>query len=289
MTDHFPQIGFYRGQDSRRLAFRRWQNVNPVADVVYLHGIVSHSGWYESSCRHLAENNFQVHFLDRRGSGLNQSDRGDVSDWNAWIEDVRIYLDQLPKDRPRILLGISWGGILAAALARRHPDLINGLGLVCPGLYSRKAATRAQQLGIHLANRIGVGQRRVEVPLQDPALFTNSPESQRYIAEDPLTLRRITLRFAKHNLALLRYAVEAPESIETPMLLMLASLDPICDNDATRSFAARVGSSDQTIIEYHGASHTLEFESNPSQYFADLTAWCERLSESETIKRVESK
>lgn len=278
MIDYPPELCFYRGHESRRIVLRRWHHANPRADVIYLHGIVSHSGWYEASCRHLANSGFQVHFLDRRGSGLNPSERGDVSDWNVWLEDVRIYLDQLSKARPQILLGISWGGILAAAFARRHPDLISGLGLICPGLYSRKAASGAQQLGIHLANRIGIGRCRVEVPLQDPGLFTSSLDHQQYIADDPLTLRKITLRFAKNNLALLRYAIGAPESLETPLLLMLASLDPICDNDATRSFAARVGASDQTIIEYHGASHTLEFESNTSRYFADLTAWCEGLS-----------
>jgi hypothetical protein len=29
----------------------------------------------------------------------------------------------------------------------------------------------------------------------------------------------------------------------------------------------------RTIIEYPHAAHTLEFESDPSQYFADLTDW----------------
>ncbi len=246
--------------------------------MIYLHGIVSHSGWYESSCSHLASNGFQVHFLDRRGSGLNTEDRGDVDDWQTWISDVRLYLEQLPDNRPRIILGISWGGILATCMARRHPELLSGFGLICPGLFSFKSTTWAQRLGLSMASKLGMNRMRVAIPLQDPALFTNSAEGQRYIAQDPLTLRKITIRFAVCNLSLLQEAIEAPEEIHLPVLLALASADPITENVATRAFVERLGNSDRTIIEYPGASHTLEFEKDPSQYFRDLTDWCRRIA-----------
>ena len=41
------------------------------AEVVFIHGIQSHGGWYEGSCTQLAQAGFNVSFLDRRGSGLN--------------------------------------------------------------------------------------------------------------------------------------------------------------------------------------------------------------------------
>jgi alpha-beta hydrolase superfamily lysophospholipase len=273
-----PVITHYAGQDARRLAARIWQSSDAIADVVYLHGIVSHGGWYESSCAFLAANGFQVHFLERRGSGLNPDSRGDVDDWTTWLSDVAIYLNQLPQNRPRILLGVSWGGVLATSLARRHPELISGFGLICPGLFSNKAANRAQRLGLRLAGMLGLNRVKVQVPLQDPALFTDSPEAQRYIAQDPLTLRKITIRMARCNLELLRHATEAPEEIEVPVLLMLSSRDPITQNQRTREFVGRVGHRDQTIIEYADASHTLEFEDDPSQYFQDLNAWCSRIA-----------
>jgi alpha-beta hydrolase superfamily lysophospholipase len=273
-----PTINFYAGADGGKLAARVWQIDEPIADVIYLHGIVSHSGWYESSCSHLAGNGFQVHFLDRRGSGLNSEERGDVDDWQTWIADVRVYLEQLPHDRPRIILGISWGGILATCLARRHPELLSGFGLICPGLFSHKSTNRAQKIALRLAWMLGLRRRKVPIPLQDPALFTNSAEGQRYIAHDPLALRKITIRFAVFNLALLEAAIEAPEEIHLPVLLALASADPITENVATRAFVDRLGHPDRTIVEYPGASHTLEFEQDPSQYFRDLTEWCKRIA-----------
>ena len=46
--------------------------------VVLLHGITSHGGWYYSQLPPSARWGFEVHFLDRRGSGLNAEARGDV-------------------------------------------------------------------------------------------------------------------------------------------------------------------------------------------------------------------
>ncbi|EMI47064.1 MULTISPECIES: alpha/beta fold hydrolase [Pirellulaceae] len=277
-----PKLEYYTGHDSRRLAARVWNTEAPIADVVCLHGIVSHGGWYESSSASLAENGMDVHFLERRGSGLNVDSPGDVDDWQTWVSDFVVYLRKLPNNRPKILLGISWGGILATYIAKQHPELVNGLALICPGLYSSKAANRFQRIALRVARSVGVLNKRVQVPLQDPALFTHSPVWQEYIKTDPLALREITIRFAINNLKLLSEATTAPEKIQTPVLLMLASTDPITDNNATRRFVQRFGTSDKTVIEYEGASHTLEFEDDPSSYFHDLAKWCQKVASAST-------
>ncbi|MCM2369157.1 alpha/beta fold hydrolase [Aporhodopirellula aestuarii] len=284
-----PDLKYYPGHDSRKLAARVWHTEQPTADVICLHGIVSHGGWYEASSANLACNGMDVHFLERRGSGLNIEARGDVDTWTTWISDVVDYIKRLPSDRPKILLGISWGGILATCITRRHPELVSGLALICPGLYSSKAANRVQRAALRIAGLMGVVNRRVQVPLQDPALFTNSPKWQRYIELDPLTLREITIRFAINNLALLRDATTAPEQIQTPVLLMLASTDPITDNSATRAFVERMSSVEKSIIEYEGASHTLEFEDDPEPYFQDLSKWCKQVAEMATKPSTQAK
>lgn len=277
-----PELIYYPSHDSVRLAARCWRSSGAIADLVCLHGIISHSGWYEASASHLASAGMNVHFLDRRGSGLNPDSRGDVEDWETWIADVVCYLKNLPAGRPKILLGISWGGILATSIVRRYPEMIDGLALICPGLFSKKAANAVQRTALRFATAMRLKKRRVEVPLQDPALFTNSAKWQSYIAEDPFTLREITIEFAMNNLALLRYAVGAPEQLRRPVLLMLASEDPITDNEPTRRFVERMADLDKTIIEYAGASHTLEFESDPSQYLDDLSKWCIRIARNDS-------
>src|SRR6185312_16780201 len=119
-----PRIDFYTASDGRRLAARVWPADDTArARVVFLHGITSHGGWYEQITRHLMGAGFDVHFLDRRGSGLNAQRAGDVEDWRTWIDDVAAYLStnasltagdndvvDAPNERvPTVLSGISWG------------------------------------------------------------------------------------------------------------------------------------------------------------------------------------
>ncbi|MCI0335529.1 MAG: lysophospholipase [Planctomycetes bacterium] len=276
MSSTQPRIEFYNAADGRRLAVRVWRtNESPRAQVVFLHGISSHGGWYVRGNESLAGAGFQVHFLDRRGSGLNTEDRGDVDHWQTWIDDVAIYLEQLgeSQSKPVVLCGISWGGKLAVAVARRHPELTGALGLICPGLYSPFEPGIVKRLALAAPVTTRVQRRRVAIPLRDPELFTDNPPWRAFIASDPLTLREITWRFAREDRELSRYARESAPFLTQPLLLMLAGRDRIIDNRRVRDFFARVASENKSLIEYPSAAHTLEFEPDPQPYFNDLANW----------------
>jgi acylglycerol lipase len=270
-----PKIDFYPAPDGCRLALRVWDVASPPrARVVFLHGITSHSGWYDRSCAHLAGHDIEVHFLDRRGSGLNADQPGDIDRWTTWIGDVVAYLEQLGRDLPVVLCGISWGGKLASAVARRHPGLVNALGLICPGLFSPHEPGVLKRAALRAPASARMRQRRhLQIPLRQPALFTDSREARKFIAEDPLTLRRVTWRFAREDRLLTRYARQAAPYLHMPLLLMLAGRDRIVDNRRMRAFFHRTGAVNRTLIEYPQAAHTLEFEPDPQAYFADLTNW----------------
>jgi len=120
----------------------------------------------------------------------------------------------------------------------------------------------------------------VTIPLQDPALFTNTPRWQQYLRSDPLLLRKVTIRFAVEDLKLNHYAAAAPEQITTPALLILAGRDRICDNRRTGRFFRQLASRSKRLVEYPAAAHTLEFEPDPQQYFADLSDWVGRIAAS---------
>jgi acylglycerol lipase len=154
VTTLAPRIEFYTAPDGRQLAVRVWDVSGPLrARVVFLHGITSHGGWYDRSGAHLAAAGFEVHFLDRRGSGLNSHEPGDVDRWQTWIDDVRSYLEGMRGTVPVVLGGISWGGKLAAAIARRDPGLVQAVVLRCPGLYSPHEPGLAKRLALKVGNR----------------------------------------------------------------------------------------------------------------------------------------
>lgn len=270
----YPQIERYPAADGSLLHARVWRtSESPVARVIGLHGIISHSGWYARSSAWLAARGCEVHFLDRRGSGLNYHSRGDVDDWQTWLDDVENYLDRLGGRQPRLLMGISWGGKLAAAIASHRPWLVDGLALLCPGIRARTKASGIQRGLIRAASQLGLQGRRVTIPLQDPALFIDDARWQRHIAQDPLALRQITLRFAAQDLNLNAYVHDSAAKIRTPTLLMLAGRDQIIDNEGMREFFNKLACMQKQLLEYPSAAHTFEFEPDPSRFFTDLTDW----------------
>ena len=279
-----PSIREYIASDGYRLKFRHWAPENPRGIVIALHGIQSHSGWYEYSSRRLAEAGFAVYFPDRRGSGLNGLQRGHATHAMRLVNDVRS-LRQLAVNEiscgtsgtssrlPITVLGISWGGKLAAALAGMFPAEFDRLGLLYPGLIAKIGPTWSQILRLNLARTFEIVKRHIPIPLDDPALFTQVPEWQSFIANDPLALHTITSSFLNAGRELDRLWKIYRLQIQLPTLLMLAENDAIIENTAVRHQVSQLGTHQLTVKVYPGARHTLEFEPNRDVVFDDLISW----------------
>lgn len=190
------------------------------------------------------------------------------------VNDVLQFLTSLQGDLPIFLTGISWGGRLAAVVAKRRPDLLAGLTLLCPGIYGRVGPTWFQRLALKAAMSVGKTHHRVKIPLADPTLFTTDSEWQEFIRTDSATLREITTSMVTAGIALERKSKAAAESIHVPTLLMLAGTDRIIDNPATQKWFERLATSEKKLIEYPTAAHTLEFERDCS-FVMDWQQWLE--------------
>jgi alpha-beta hydrolase superfamily lysophospholipase len=247
----------------------------PLAEVVMLHGIQSHAGWYEHSCRVLAEAGFAVSFLDRRGSGRNQEARGDAPSFRRLLDDVAEYVQSLRSltlpARRTLVVGISWGGKLAVGLQRRHPGLTDGLVLLCPGFFPQVKPSLRERLAIAWA-RLVRPARLFPIPLDDPELFTATPRWQDFLRTDPLLLHRATARFFVESVRLDRYLRRAPGYVAVPTLLLLAGRDRIIHNARTHAYVERFAGQKE-VIEYPEAHHTLEFEPEPGVFLNDLIGW----------------
>jgi alpha-beta hydrolase superfamily lysophospholipase len=267
----------YKTADGTELPMRVWRPERLRAAVVYLHGIQSHSGWYEASSRFLAEQGVAVYQVERRGSGTDRlHERGHVDRAETWLEDVAAAAEWARRETGAAsvhLVGVSWGGKLALACAAHRPDLYRSLLLAAPGLCPRVDPTLAVKVRVARCLLVGRPLTRFPIPLGDPRLFTENPERLRFIAGDPLSLHEVTARFMYESRRLDGLARQAARAVRLPLFLALAEKDRIIDNAATRTLVEAMPAPRRRVRLYPGACHTLEFEPDPQAYLCDLAAW----------------
>jgi alpha-beta hydrolase superfamily lysophospholipase len=271
-----PTLHTATASDGYRWHYRRYAPPGqPAGRVVFLHGIQSHGGWYPRSCAQIAAAGYEVFFLDRRGCGLNTEARGDIPSFRRVLDDVAEFVRTLPTDRPRLMGAISWGGKLGVAFQYRHPGLVDGLALLCPGFFP------LIRPGFFTRMRIGrcaltSPRRKFPIPLNDPALFTESEQGRAFLRNDPLALHEATARMLFQSNALDLYLRRARKWVTIPTLLLLAERDRIIDNGKTRRYVEKFPGPKQ-VIEYAGAHHTLEFEPDGHPFVDDMLEWMKRV------------
>jgi alpha-beta hydrolase superfamily lysophospholipase len=279
--DNDSEICEWKASDGYCIKYRYYRAKNiRKGIIVSLHGIQSHSGWYDWSSRFLSNAGYDLFFLDRRGSGLNSSQRGHAASAERLIQDVVQFLydcnneaDFKNQNIPLYLSGLSWGGKLAAVVAGRSQELIDGLILLYPGICAKVCPNFVQKMLLNLAKGDRFQFRKADIPLDDSALFTQDENWQKWIEKDYMSLREATVSFFRSSLELDQLSQLALPNLKKPMLMMLASQDRIIDNNKTREYFQQINTSDKKLIEYPDAAHTLEFEANREAIFNDLLNW----------------
>ena len=239
-----------------------------------LHGIRSHAGWYEASAERLCDIGFSVLQVDRRGAGRNRRARGHA-DWPfRLLNDVHRAVEWLRRRTgfPQVhLVGISWGGRLAAAYYVSRPQTVSRLFLVTPGLFPSVDVEFSKKCAITAA-LLSYRRFRFDIPLNDAEFFTTLPDPLRFIEDDPHQLLRTTAGFFLTSAMISLKARKLLRAPPVPLYLYLAALDPIIDNERTKRFVRSLRWPTCTVTTYARSKHTLELDADRDVYLDDLAA-----------------
>lgn len=294
------QTVWVNASDGTRLHVRRHVARGTCRGVIVgLHGIQSHAGWYGATGADLAAQGYDVWLPDRRGSGKSHGRRGDARDAQTLIEDVRSIVETarrvVHEDRyraepwgaarpiPVSLMGLSWGGRLASVAASQLQEDVDGLALLYPALVARLAVSPAARLALWLLAWTPLGWLYREIPLLDPALFTNVPELQQAIQQDSLATHRVTYRFLHIGEWLRGQGMRRVLRWRKPLLLVIAGDDAICDTPRLRELGDELIARrpDHVVVRvYEEAAHTIEFDPARPRLVDDWVAWLAGLSAS---------
>jgi len=258
---------------------RYWPAAHARGAVLFHHGIQSHCGWFEACAAALADAGWCVLQIDRRGSGRNQADRGHAESAQQLIDDSVVAGHELTRRSRQSsfhIIGVSWGGKLAIAHYVEHPEGVNGLSLVTPGLFPKVGVSREEMAAIGFA-MIYEPRRLFDIPLNDPTLFTSSARWQSFFEHDAHTLRQCTAGFYLASRRMDRIISRLGETDPVPIHLMLAGDERVIDNNKTRAYVTDLTWRDTLITSYATARHALEFDV-PDRFLADLTSFINDVS-----------
>ena len=264
----------FRASDGYEFAYRRYKAVGePKAHLVFVHGIRSHGGWYERSCNELAAKGFEVSFLDRRGAGLNEKDRGDCPSFRRLLDDLNEFIERESNGLPVISAGISWGAKIVLGSAIRKPGHVSGIVLITPGIVPLVRVPFGQRLQIALS-RFFSPRKLFPIPLNEAELFTASPNWRAFIEADLRGLRMATARFLFNSVQLDLYLRRGLSLVDPPVMLLSAGKDRIADRVKSKAvLESRMPRGRFQEIIYLNASHTLEFE-EACPFAAQIADWC---------------
>jgi pimeloyl-ACP methyl ester carboxylesterase len=218
----------------------------------------------------------QVVYLDHRGNG--RSDRGDPKKWNLpqWGDDVRAFCEALEIERP-IVLGLSFGGMVAMSYATRHPD--HPAKLI---LSSTTAVTR-QDRSLEMFEKLGGPEAR-EVARRffaDPGPENMEAYRQKCMPlygrkpSDPNQLKRavmnpkLTADFFKNEEHRFNFLPDLAK-IKCPTLISASVFDPITPLADSHDIAAAMAPGVGRLEVFENAGHGAHRD-EPDRFFKILS------------------
>jgi alpha-beta hydrolase superfamily lysophospholipase len=265
----------FQTRDGSTLGYIASKTPGASTALVYLHGIESHAGWFAQAATLLQDRGYDVFSLDRRGSGVNRENRGYVSGhidhYQRLLDDIHDFIAPLRQHyRHVFLVGLSWGGKLATAYELEHPDDVDGLVLITPGIKALVDVSLPTKLKIVLFAQISP-QTPIESPIA-PEMFTTTPRYLDYIKSDPSRLTHATARFYWQSSRLDRYLASNIAAFDKPTLLFLAGQDRIIDNAGVIGMLNKGNTDTLTIIDYPEQTHSVQFD-DPVRLVQDMDDW----------------
>lgn len=248
--------GVMTGLGKASLAFCRWDHPSPRGRVVLSHGYGEHSERYRHTAHWLHSLGWSVSAMDHRGFGRSSGVRGDADGIRGFVEDLALFLRQerhhdapatprmvggvpspAPPSHPQIVLGHSFGGLVALLTLLWHPDAMDGLVLTSPALKVRELS-----FPLRVLRRVLywiAPHRPLYLPSDKSQVCSDPVLVQRYWA-DPLCHRFVTAAFAtaleEGREALLGLGHE----LDRPILLLEAGNDTVVDPHASEEFWASI-------------------------------------------------
>ncbi|MFM2030582.1 MAG: hypothetical protein RI927_202 [Actinomycetota bacterium] len=276
-----PIVRTYTDAQGIDITFYEWPVAQPKGCVQLVHGLGEHARRYDHLAAALNRAGYSVYADDHRGhgaTGLRMTAEGTTKKQGnlgkggmaAVFEGVRqlshIILGENPEE-PLVLLGHSWGSMIAQRIFNKYSDeydglVLSGSSILIPGVtpssgFNKKWSKTPNSSGYEWLSRDEEVGREF---LADPKNF---PETAIQV-------------FGITNAAKLMGTPSKQIDSHVPILLMAGSDDPLGGEKGNKRLLdayRRAGVHDVELVVYHDARHEIFNEINKDEVIGDLVAW----------------
>lgn len=241
-----------------------------AGDVVFfMPGDMAHSLWSHDFLSFLSRRGHKVVAIDRRGTGINEKDRGDAPSAAQLLDDTDMIFAEECGSRVCHLVGWSFGAIVLMNYLSFSPRDISSMVLITPYLFLRnRFIVRSVRNGAHPAP--GSRQKEIPMALQEED-FTRTDYLQNFILADTARVRSVSPRCYEVQRRMIKYAWYMLRSLKIPTRLkvILGTLDRVVDNRKTEAAFSFLPDCEVQLIT---AEHGIQFE-KPDELALGVASW----------------
>ncbi len=266
--------GHITGVGGLRLFYQAWLPEGvPKATVVLCHGYAEHGARYAHLADYLTARGFALWALDHRGHGRSEGLRTYVERFDAYVEDMRTFIDHIDHAGAKTFLyAHSMGSLIALEFAIRHQEMIDGLILTGTGI---AAGEGVSPLLVAVSKLMSVILPKLPVLALDSAALSHDPAVQTAYDSDPLVYRgKMRARLGAEMLRMSEAIKARLSTITKPILIMHGTADSLTPCSGARMAYDGIGAEDKTLKLWEGMYHEVHNEpAVQDEMFALVADW----------------
>lgn len=251
----------------------------PKAAVLIVHGYGEHCRRYDPVMSCLSERGHAVSAFDVRGHGRSGGQRGYVSGFDVYVDDLARVAGCVRArwpGCPLLVLGHSNGGLMAIRAVQRAVIEPAGLALTNPLLALHR---RRRPVPDAVASLLSKVLPRLPLPSGvRPGDLTHDAALLEALARDRLVHRVGTPRWYWSMTLAGREALARAPELSLPLLVVRGDGDPLVDPRRALDFFEAAGSSDKRLLTREGELHEVLNELDRAALFVEIAVWLERVA-----------
>lgn len=263
----------FQSKKGEKIFYRNWKaQTNPKAMFIIVHGLNSHSGYYENFAKELNQNNYAVFAMDLLGRGNSQGERYYIPDFNIIIEDIDKMVNLAKAEYlnlPLFLLGHSAGGVFANVYALHQQHKLKGL--ISESFAFQLPAPEFVLFFIKMLAYIIPHKKLIRLKNED---FSRDMAIVEKMDNDILLTDE---KQATKTMQQLLYAGKVfkkeMKKINLPLLIIHGTSDKATHYEGSRYLYKNVSSEDKELKLYEGHYHDLLNDSGNEIVTKDIIEW----------------